>query len=478
MNLSKIIRNIKYIDKRGDCDVEVLSLSQNAQKKCDRGLLFCYKGVKYDTHDYYQIFKDNGYVALVVERFLDIDLPQILVKNTRKVMNKMCNTFFLGVKDKLHFIGVTGTNGKTTTTSIIYQILSNAGEKVALIGTSGVFYADKALPPLLTTPDPVDLFYLLDDFYKNGIKYVVMEVSAHALSLDKLRGIKFEISLFTNITQDHLDYFSNMGNYSRAKLKLFSPLYSKYAIINTDDRYGYMFSHIVSIPFTTYGITSPAENFAMDISCDLSSTSFLAHCDDKIFDITTPLICKFNVYNILGAMTACLKLNVDSDVVFKTVKNLKSIAGRMNVYRLSRGGMAVIDYAHTPDGLEQVLSNLRCLTDGNIYTLFGCGGDRDRLKRAKMGKIASILSSHVFVTSDNPRYEEPEDIMENIIDGIEGDNFTAIVDRKECILRALNSINSGDVLLIAGKGAENYIDIKGKRLPYSDLDVLEPFIVK
>lgn len=476
MKLKELLRGIKYLDSKGDLNVDILSLSQNAQKESLGGLLFCYKGVKFDTHDFVNIFKEKGYVAIVVERFLEIDLPQILVKNTRKVMPKICDKFFNNVSKKLHFIAVTGTNGKTTTTSIIYQILNNAGTKSALIGTSGVLYDGKMLSPTLTTPDTVDFFYLLNDFIKSGIKYVVMEVSAHALSLDKLKGIKFDISIFTNITQDHLDFFRNMGNYSRAKLKLFTSHYTKFAILNTDDKYGYMFSHILNIPFTTYGIDAPAQNFAMDISCSLSGSRFLVNSMDTIFDISTPLICKFNVYNILGAITACLKIGIDADVVYKTIQSLSPISGRMNVYTLKNDAIAVIDYAHTPDGLEQAIKNLKSLSQGRIITLFGCGGDRDRLKRPKMGYIASILSDFVFVTSDNPRFEDPIQIIRNITDGIKGNNFTCITDRKECLNTALNSLNSGDILLIAGKGAEDYIDIKGQKKHYSDYDVLKSYL--
>ena len=476
MKLSSIIKNVKVTKIIGNIDVEIDTLSQSAQKEVNNGLLFCYKGVKYDTHDFASTFKANGYVALIVEREVNIDLPQVVVKSTRKVMTKMCNNFFHNESKKLHFIGVTGTNGKTTTTSIIYQILSNADKRTALVGTSGVFYLDVSLPPSLTTPDTVDFFYLIDTFYKAGIEYVVMEVSAHALSLSKLSGIKFDVSIFTNITQDHLDYFGNMGNYSRAKLKLFSRSYSKFAIINTDDRYGYMFSHILSIPFTTYGISSPAQNFDMDITCNIDGTHFLVNSMDTIFDITTPIICHFNVYNILASITTCLYLGIDSDIIYKTISHLNKIKGRMNVYALDNGAYAVIDYAHTPDGLEQALKSLRPITSGRLISLFGCGGDRDRLKRPKMGYIASMLSDFVYVTTDNPRTENRDQIIAQIVDGMRGNNFTTEPDRETAIHAALDFIKSGDTLLIAGKGCEDYIDIGGHKIPYSDEQVLKEYI--
>lgn len=476
MKLSQLIKHIKYVSHKGDLDIEITSLSQDA-KRCNKDcLLFCYKGVKFDTHDFVEQIKQTNFACLVVERYIDIDVPQILVKNTRNVMPKICNTFFGNVLKKLKFVGVTGTNGKTTTTSIIYQMLSNAGHKVALVGTNGIKYDGKSFCSSLTTPDTIDLFYHFADMAKCKVEYVVMEVSAHALDLNKVKGIKFDVSIFTNLTQDHLDYFNNMGSYARCKLKLFQKNYSKYAIINTDDNYGRLFSRVISIPHTTYGIDDVADNFAIDINMSLSSTTFVANVLDNIFDIKTHLLCKFNVYNILASMICAIHLGVDNDVIYKTLLTLDHVDGRMNKYVLTNGAVAIIDYAHTPDGLEQVLTSLRNITNGRIITIFGCGGDRDRLKRPKMARVVSTYSDYSVVTSDNPRNEDISKIISNILDGMVGNRYVVEQDRKKAIAKGFELSNKGDVILIAGKGVENYIDIKGQKIPYSDYDSIKSFL--
>ena len=476
MKLKDLIKNLSYLSTKGSLDVEVTDLSQSLNKKGKNTLLFCYKGAVHDTHNFCEDLKSGDYACLVVERFLDIPITQILVKNTRNIMPKVCNTFFGNVTKKLKFIGITGTNGKTTTSSLVYNILQNANMPCALVGTNGIKYAGKFFEPHLTSPDTVDFFYYLYDMALCGIKYVVMEVSAHALFLNKYKGVHFEISLFTNLTQDHLDFFCSMGEYAKAKLKLLQKSFSKFAIINIDDRYGEMFSHIIKKPFTTFGLHNPSDNFAMDINYSFSSTHFIANVFDNVFEINTPLICEFNVYNTLGAMCIAKKLGVDNDIIFKTISNPDSILGRMNVYKLKNGAYAIIDYAHTPDGMEKVLSSIKNIAKKRIITLFGCGGDRDRLKRPKMGKIASALSDYVFVTSDNPRLESPSKIIANICDGITLKNYEVEENRTLAIQKAVQFSQSGDIILILGKGEENYIDINGTKIPYSDRESISPFI--
>ena len=476
MKLKDLIKKLSYLSTKGSLDVEVTDLSQSLNKKGKNTLLFCYKGAVHDTHDFCKELKSGDYACLVVERFLDLPITQILVKNTRNIMPKVCNTFFGNVTKKLKFIGITGTNGKTTTSSLVYNILQNANMPCALVGTNGIKYAGKFFEPHLTSPDTVDFFYYLYDMALCGIKYVVMEVSAHALFLNKYKGVHFDISLFTNLTQDHLDFFCSMGEYAKAKLKLLQKPFSKFAIINIDDRYGEMFSHIIKKPFTTFGLHNPSDNFAMDINYSFSSTHFIANVFDNVFEINTPLICEFNVYNTLGAMCIAKKLGVDNDIIFKTISNPDSILGRMNVYKLKNGAYAIIDYAHTPDGMEKVLSSIKNIAKKRIITLFGCGGDRDRLKRPKMGKIASALSDYVFVTSDNPRLESPSKIIANICDGITLKNYEVEENRTLAIQKAVQFSQSGDIILILGKGEENYIDINGTKIPYSDRESISPFI--
>ena len=476
MKLLDLIKNIAYIDSKGDLEIEITSLTQDATKQNIGALLFCYKGVKFDTHDYASTFASLGFCALIVEKFVDSPLPQILVKNTRNIMPKVCEVFFGKPSKKLKFIGVTGTNGKTTTTNLIYHFLTFSGKKCALIGTNGTKYLDTFLPSRLTTPDTVDLFYMLDTFVKSGVEYVVMEVSAHALDLKKLKGIHFDVAIFSNLTQDHLDYFGNMGNYAKCKLKFFQKSYSKYAIINTDDKYGRLFSKLLTIPFTTYGIKDVADNFAIDINYSLSGTSFVANIYDNVFDLKVPLLCEFNVYNILSSMLCAKYLGIENDVLYKAVLCAPKVDGRMNVYPLKNSSIAVIDYAHTPDGLENVLKGLFLLPRKRIITIFGCGGDRDRLKRPKMGQVASLYSDYIILTSDNPRTESPNAIISNILDGVKTKNYQVIVDRKSAIDYAYSISGPSDIILIAGKGAEDYIEINGQRKIYSDYESILPYI--
>ena len=476
MKLQDLIKKIGYIDTKGNLDVDIESLTQDATKKKEGALLFCYKGVNHDTHDYASSFASLGFCALIVERFVDSPLPQILVKNTRNIMPKVCDLFFGHISKKLKFIGVTGTNGKTTTTSIIYHILTQNGNKCALVGTNGTRYLGSTIPSRLTTPDTVEFFYMLDTFVEANVEYVIMEVSAHALDLNKLKGIHFDVAIFTNLTQDHLDYFGDMGKYAKCKLKLFQKNYSKYAIINTDDKYGRLFSKILSIPFTTYGIKDVADNFAIDIKYSLLGTSFIANVCDNIFDLKVPYLCEFNIYNILPAMICAKYLGVENSVIFDSLSRAPQVDGRMNVYPLKNASVAVIDFAHTPDGLENVLKGLSLLPHNRIITVFGCGGDRDRLKRPKMGQVASIYSDYIVVTSDNPRSEKPESIISGIVDGIKSTNYKTIIDRKSAIDYAYSFSKAGDIIVIAGKGAENYIEQNGQKQSYSDLYSILPYI--
>ncbi len=493
MKLKDLFVKKDNIKTKGDIDIEILSLSQKADRKVEKGLYFCVRGVSGDGHNFFETARKNGCVALVVERFVECSLPQILVKNIRKIMPKVCNRFYKNVIRKLTFIGVTGTNGKTSVSQIIYSILNNADKPSGLIGTSGIRFFDEYYNFSMTTPDTVDLFSVLYKMQERGIKYVVMEVSAHALDLNKLYGIKFEIGIFTNLTLDHLDYFKTMHRYALAKLKFLKKFYSKNVIINLDDEYGKLFAKLTDANLYTYGITSPAQSFAMDVKVYADKTTYLVNALDHVFDVSTNLIGMFNVYNALCSIIACVLLKIDDDIIYKTLSNVPKINGRMNTYTLKTDAKAVIDYAHTPDGLEKVIKELNSIKQGNLIVVFGCGGDRDKTKRSVMGQIAYLNTDVIIVTSDNPRSENPLSIIKDILKGFtinENDyqdldkiNSMAInkkvfveVDRKAAIRLAINKSKKGDILLIAGKGDENYIEIKGKKINYSDKEAIHEYI--
>ncbi len=479
MLLINLFKNIKYIKTKGQTNVNVKHLCQNFNKIQEGSLFFCYKGNSCDGHDLAIKVKEKGAVALVVEKFLDVDLPQILVKNTRKIMPKVCNNFFDNVLKKVKIIGVTGTNGKTTTSHMIYNLLNLNGLKSGLIGTNGAKYLNKVIDVGLTTPDTTDLFYILDDMTSCGIKYVVMEVSAHSLYFNKLYGIKFEIGIFTNLSQDHLDFFGDMHKYALCKLKFLKKFYCKKCLINIDDDYGSFFYKLSNSKVYSYSIENPADFFAQNIQLNINNSSFTANLLDDVINIQSNFPCKFNVYNLLSALSCCKLLDIDLTSISLNVKKLDKIDGRMNFYLLKNGSSVVIDFAHTPDGLEKVLLNLKQLKfNSKIISVFGCGGDRDKSKRSKMGEIATVLSDKVIITSDNPRNEDALSIIKNITSNITKNNYEIEVDRKKAILKAISISSQGDIILIAGKGAEIYQEIKGKKIPFSDKNIIANFVEK
>lgn len=478
MKLKDLIRGINIKKIIGNTDVEIDYLSQNTNKIENNCLFFCYKGVNFDGYDYIEEIKKKGAVALVVDKIINTKLPLILVNNTRKSMPKICNRFFGNILKKVKLIGVTGTNGKTTTANLIFQILNNSGRKAGFIGTGKIEYDDKIFEQNLTTPDTVDFFYLLLEMVKKDVKFVVMEVSAHALDLNKLYGLKYEVGIFSNLSQDHLDYFKTMGKYAMCKLKFLKKRYCKNCVINTDDKYGEMFAKISDSNVATYGIEKPARNFAINLDLTLTHSSFIANVFDHIFDIKSNLLCEFNVYNELSAIVCAKLLEIDDDAIVQTLQNVKKIEGRMNFYKLKNGAVAVIDFAHTPEALESVLVSLKNLSTKKVICVFGCGGDRDKLKRSKMGRIASIYSDYVFITSDNPRSEDPLKIISDITDGLCIANYDIVENRTRAIEEAISISNKGDVILIAGKGAEKYQEISGVKYAYSDEKVLKKYVLK
>lgn len=476
MILKDLLKGVKTLQTKGNLEVEILSLSQKINSVKKGSLFFCFNGVNFDGHNFVDKAQKKGAVALVVEKFVNSPLPQILVKKTRNIMPKVCNNFFNNVTEKLKFIGVTGTNGKTTTTTIIQNILNFSGKVAGLIGTNGIKYKNKFIPQNLTTPDTVDLFYILNKMQKSGVEYVVMEVSAHALSLNKLKGIKFEVGVFSNLTQDHLDYFKTMHNYAKTKLKFLTKTYCKKVVINVDDDYGKIFTKLAKTQVITYGINSPATCFAIKINYGLTNTTFVANGFDEVMQVSTNLPCLFNVYNTLSAIITCKLLNIQTSKIINALKNMPQIDGRMNSYILKNNAVAIIDFAHTPDGLEKVLQNLYEVKNfGNIISVFGCGGNRDKTKRKIMGSVASKYSNTIIITNDNPRYEPPQQIADDIIKGI-SINYEIELDRPSAIVKAINYSKSGDIILIAGKGAEPYQEINGVKHNYNDRNIILNYI--
>ena len=461
------------IDFEGEAvlDLEIEGIFYDSRKVVPKSLFICLVGENTDGHNYVKEAQERGAAAIVCQRKTDgITVPQIVVKNSRAAYSKICANLYSNPQNELKMIAITGTNGKTTTSYLLASIISKAGFKAGLIGTEGTYIGEQFLKTDLTTPDPETLFKVLREMANCGVKYVVMEASAHALYLDKLDPITFEIGIFTNFTQDHLDYFQTMENYKHAKLKLFSKV--KVAILNVDDPVGYQLSSSLQIPIITYGLKAPCDVFAVDIVKKPNKTSFVVNLLDDVFKVQINLLGEYNIYNALAASSAAAAIGISAEELSRGLAALKSVPGRLNSFLLCNGATAIIDFAHTPDGIVKVLSTLKQMPFRRIITVFGCGGNRDKKKRPLMGRAAEKFSDFVILTSDNPRYENPELILDDIEHGMKKNGHTRIVNREIAVCHALDLSKDGDVVAILGKGAEEYQDINGVKAPYSDLDVV------
>lgn len=468
MLLRDILEDIEFMCY-GDIDIEIDRISIDSNSNCKNALFVCLKGTNTDGHNYTEQAKLNGGVALVVEKKVKTSLPQIVVKDTHSAISLIARNFYKNKHRKVKYIGITGTNGKTTTSHILYSILKTQGYRVGVIGTLGAYYNDEYLESNLTTPDPLILNKIIATMCDSGVEYIIMEVSAHAIHQKKVDSIKFDIGIFTNVSQDHLDYFENMDKYSNVKCSFFSPLHLKSAIVNIDDNIGKKIVKCAKIPCITYGIYNPSDVFAINIIHRIEQTSFMLNLVDNCESITTSLIGNYNVYNIMAASTAAGLMGVSMQNIKKGIENCKSVDGRVNVIRV-KDYFVVIDFAHTPDGLKNVLSTIKNACEGRVITIFGCGGNRDIDKRKLMGEQAEKYSHFTIITSDNPRYENPENIALDVEKGFTKDNYIIEIDRKKAIEIGMSLCRKDDCLVICGKGGEKYQDINGTKVPYSDLE--------
>ncbi len=477
-----------------DVPVIVTGLYHHSRQVRSGGLFFALKDGTYITEAI-----QNGATVIVTQTGMSVDVPRtvthIVVPDVRATMAVVAKEFYGNVADKMRITAVVGTNGKTTTTYLVQHVLEVAtGKNVGLIGTTGIFSAGKLWDgvPTLTTPDPIDLHSALAAMYRNGVRDVVMEVSAHAIYYRKVVGIKFSGVIFTNITQDHLDFFETFEKYKDTKLSFFRHLTEGTVIINADDKYSLEVAKAVENQSNVYAISYSLKHdsiigtsewaFIDQVRLAVTGSDFIL---GKAGECHLTLPGRYNVYNAVAAVLLCNRYGVSWSVIKEALATMPSVPGRFNVYDI-HGVTAVIDYAHTPDGLEQLLKNARVLlpNKAKLVVVFGCGGDRDRLKRPKMGAIAYRLADYVVLTSDNPRTENPEDIITEIEQGIKAvqtgtlDNemltkYACIVDRTKAIEFAIARARVGDMVVIAGKGHENYLEINHQKIPYMDAKVLD-----
>lgn len=472
MKLSDLIKNVDVLEIINQKETEIEDVVIDSFKATKNSMFICLIGKDYDGHNFVADAYKYGATVIVCERKIDFLGTQIIVKNSRKALSIIASNFYGNKDKKLKIIGVIGTNGKTTTAHLIASILINAGVNCGLIGTLGTFYSGKVIEPSLTTPDPLELHKVFSDMYDNGVETVVMEVSAHAIYLDKVYGMNFFISLFTNFTQDHLDFFGDMEHYRDAKLKFFKEIPSEYVVANSDDELGREICKINNKTIT-YGINNPSDVFAINLKETNLYSTFVLNLFDCVYNVKLNLIGTFNVYNALAASTVSAIYGIKPDEVISGLENLKGVSGRLeNVY--SGKFEVFIDYAHTPDGLKKALKALKPICHNRLICVFGCGGNRDMIKRPIMGEISGEYADFTVLTSDNPRFEEPMDIISEIEKGLisKTTNYIIIQDRKEAISYALNFAEEDDIILIAGKGSEKYQDVFGIKKLYNDKDTV------
>ncbi|SEF77692.1 UDP-N-acetylmuramoylalanyl-D-glutamate--2,6-diaminopimelate ligase [Caloramator fervidus] len=477
MKLKDLLYGLDSYELIGE-DVEIKKISYNS-KQVEKGtLFFCIEGFSLDGHKFAEEAVSNGAVALVVSKNVNLskNVTLVKVKDTRKAMAIISSNFYNNPLKELKVIGITGTNGKTTSTFMMKSILEAKNLKTGLIGTIYNIIGDNIVEAKRTTPESMDLQFMFRQMVESKCNFCVMEVSSHSLELDRVYGVTFEAGIFTNLTQDHLDFHKTMENYFKAKLKLFER--TKHAIINIDDSYGRKALDLVNCNVITFGIENLADVFAKNLKIEDSGTIFTLCYDNQEVDINLHLPGKFNVYNALGCAAAAISLGIDLKTIKLGLESLKSVPGRSEKINSKKGFTVIIDYAHTPDGIENILKATREYTKGKLVILFGAGGDRDKTKRPLMGKAAGSLADFCIVTSDNPRSEDPEKIIQDILPGVEstGCPYKVIVDRKEAIKYALMNANEGDVIVIAGKGHETYQIIKDKVIPFDEKEIVNEFL--
>ena len=462
MKLSELIKEISFESVFGDRGIEISGIETRAESVSAGDLFVCYKGVNHDSHDYVQKAVNNGAAAIISERRLNTDLPTVIVEDGRAAVTELARVFYGYADKKLKLVAVTGTNGKTTTTYMLKSIFDKNSSKTGIIGTLGIAYGDIFISPELTTPDPIFLHGIFRDMLNAGVEYVFMEVSAHALYFDKIRGLHFETGIFTNCTQDHLDFFNDMQSYAECKCKLFENGRCSIAVINSDDALGAKLVNVLP-DVLSYGLENPADTFAVNVAEDISGSSFVINLSDEIYEVKLKLPAVHNVYNALAAATCARALGVDVAVIAEGLGSLERVAGRLEKVASYKGADIFVDFAHTPDGLKKSLEALKKLCKGRLYCMFGCGGNRDTAKRGMMGEIAANIADFVIITSDNPRYEDPYEIISQIECGVKkaGKNYVSVTDRESATEYAVNLLGKDDILLVAGKGGENYQEIMG-----------------
>ncbi len=471
MELSRIAQDLG-IEYTGP-QAEITAVDYDS-RKVGRGSLFCcLVGEKTDGHNFASMAVEKGASALICQRPLPLNVPQLIVPDGREAMARAAACFYGHPERELTMLAVTGTNGKTSVTYMVKSVAETAGKKVGLIGTIQNLIGEEKVYTERTTPESVDLFALLRRMADKGVDLVVMEVSSHALAQQRVAGIPFKAGLFTNLTQDHLDYHKTFENYRAAKKKLFAQC--GIAILNGDDETAAYMKEGLSIPVWTMGIYHPGEFYARGIEITTQGASFHLFTPQGNGRISLHISGLFSVYNAMGTAALCTAAGIPFSCIVKGLEGLRGVAGRLECVDTGDRPFSVyVDYAHTPDALQNVLETARGFTRRRLISVFGCGGDRDHGKRPIMGEIGGRYSDHVILTSDNPRTEDPMDILKAVEEGVKRTATPYIVteNRREAIREALEEAGDGDVIVIAGKGHESYQEINGVRHHFDDKEIV------
>ena len=473
----------------GDDGTVVDGLTFDSRSVGPGDLFFCVRGFLSDGHDFAPAAVDSGAIALCVERDLGLGVPEVVVSDARVAMARISAAFFENPADRMTMLGVTGTNGKTTTVFLLESILAAAGRSPGLIGTIQTRVGDHVSPGVRTTPESLDLQKLLAEMQAQGADSIAMEVTSHALAMDRVEGIRFTAAAFTNLSQDHLDFHQDMEDYFEAKARLFTPDHLIAGATNLDDPYGRRLLEASEVPCIGFGLALDARVRAENVTLGQRGSEFIIVIEDvsgitEKIPVSTGLVGSFNVSNCLAAAATALLAGIEPDAIRRGLQSPTAIPGRFESIDMGQPFGVVVDYADTPDSLDNVLRAARGLVrdGGRVIVAFGCGGDRDRTKRPLMGIAAARLADYVVVTSDNPRSEDPGAIVEEILEGVKAERAggadAALVDRREAIVHVLGEAKDGDVVVIAGKGHETGQQFADVTIPFDDREVAREVLVE
>jgi len=480
ISLKMLCEGIVSIPDHPGMSGKVTGIASDSRRVKSGYLFVAISGYEVDGHDFILEAIRRGVCGLVVEKKIDEQsVPVFQVKESRQVLAQLVHRFYGESLKNIQLLGITGTNGKTTVSYLLESIFKTAGMEVGLIGTVSYRWKEKEISANRTTPDVIDLYQLLGKMQNDGVRMVVMEISSHALALHRVLGMRFRAAIFTNLSRDHLDFHRSFEQYGKAKSMLFGMLSPDgVGVVNGDDPASQLMLQSANGRAVTYGkVNTPVDYQIKGIKEAQGQTQFDVVHHGRRIHLTTKLWGKFNVMNCTAAAVTGLELGLDEKVVREGIEKICHVKGRMEAIDSDRGFHIFIDYAHTPDALQNVLVTVRAFTKKRLIVVFGCGGDRDKGKRPEMGKIAVTLADAIFITSDNPRSEDPEVIIQDILVGIDSlDHIVTIIDRKEAIHAALDHAREGDVVVIAGKGHEDYQIIGLRRIPFDDKVIVKEYL--